>query len=239
MSSDYRSSMFERLFTLVEQWCALELRCFSLSPPTIDEDGTANWSLKDRSEPYLEAGELRRKINDVFDEIQSCVADRHWSGFGVQARLAGLKSALESLDTWREGVERQIPVTVDDCQLWLDRKITETRDQLERLKPVAEKMARESGKPTSDVAHAPDFRSVSWFGESYTFTPTQAACVKVMWRYWEQRTPALSELTILDEAGSSGDRLRDVFDKGKHPAWGTMITPAGKGAFQLAENKKS
>lgn len=92
---------------------------------------------------------------------------------------------------------------------------------------------------TADTAHSTDFRSVRWFGRPYTFTATQAACVQVLWQNWEQGTPVISELTILDQAGSAGDRLRDVFDKGKHSAWGTMIRPGGKGVFQLAENKES
>jgi hypothetical protein len=49
----------------------------------------------------------------------------------------------------------------------------------------------------------------------------------------------ISEATILEAAGSASDRLRDVFNKGGHPAWGTMINLAGKGAFRLTENKKS
>ena len=91
----------------------------------------------------------------------------------------------------------------------------------------------------SDVAHSTDFRSVRWFGERFTFTTTQAACVQVLWRNWKQGTPVISEVTVLDDAGSAGDRLRDVFDKGKHPAWGTLIKPAGKGAFCLAEPDES
>ena len=91
----------------------------------------------------------------------------------------------------------------------------------------------------SNTAHSPDFRSVRWFGTEFTFTTTQAACIKILWENWERGTPVISEVTILDEAGSSGDRLRDVFRKGKHPAWGPLIKPAQKGAFQLAERNES
>jgi hypothetical protein len=91
----------------------------------------------------------------------------------------------------------------------------------------------------SDVAHSTDFRSGRWFGKQFTFTTTQAACVQVLWRNWEQGTPVISEVTVLDGAGSAGDRLRDVFSKGIHPAWGTLIKPARKGAFQLVEPDES
>lgn len=84
-----------------------------------------------------------------------------------------------------------------------------------------------------NTAHGIDFRSVRWFGEAYEFTSTQAACVKVLWEHWEQRTSAVGETSILESAGAGGERLRDIFDKGKHPAWGTMIVDSRKGAFRL------
>jgi hypothetical protein len=62
----------------------------------------------------------------------------------------------------------------------------------------------------------------------------------VLWAAWENKTPVLSEETILEQAGSEGSRLRDVFKekRGMHRAWGTMIVEAGKGRFQLHEPEK-
>jgi hypothetical protein len=80
--------------------------------------------------------------------------------------------------------------------------------------------------------HSSDFRSVRWFGADYTFTPTQAAVVRQLWEAWEDGTPALGQETLLEGAGSTGDRLRDVF-RGS-PAWGTLVVPLGKGLFALA-----
>lgn len=91
----------------------------------------------------------------------------------------------------------------------------------------------------ANAAHSTDFRSVRWFGERFTFTTTQAACIRILWQNWEQGTPVISELTVLDSAGATCDRLRDVFNKGKHPAWGTLVRPAVKGAFCLAEPDES
>lgn len=87
---------------------------------------------------------------------------------------------------------------------------------------------------TPTAAHSTDFRSVNWYGTIYEFTPTQAACVRELWKNWEQGTPVVGEATILEAADSSSDRLRDVFSK-DHAAWGTLIQPAGKGAFKLVE----
>jgi hypothetical protein len=91
---------------------------------------------------------------------------------------------------------------------------------------------------TESARHSEDFCSVVWFGTEYRFTKTQAACIRVLWEAWENKTPTLSEETILAKAGSQGSRLRDVFKSkkdGPHMAWGTMIVEAGKGRFQLQE----
>jgi hypothetical protein len=89
-------------------------------------------------------------------------------------------------------------------------------------------------KPASDVSHSDDFRSVRWYGTEYVFTPMQAACVGVLWEAWKRGSPVVGQESILEAAGSGSARLRDVFDKGQHPAWGSMIVPARKGSFRLA-----
>jgi len=85
--------------------------------------------------------------------------------------------------------------------------------------------------------HSSDFRSVRWELRRFSFTPTQAACVRVLWEAWEKGTPELGQETILDQAGSNGSRLRDVFKSKKrkmHDAWGTMIVQGhSNGSFCL------
>lgn len=82
----------------------------------------------------------------------------------------------------------------------------------------------------------PDGRSVWWPERTagFEFTTTQAACFMVLYEAWCAKTPAVGEIEILDRAGSSGSRLRDVFDKGNHPAWGDLIITATKGSFKLS-----
>jgi len=89
--------------------------------------------------------------------------------------------------------------------------------------------------PIEGASHSEDFRSVRWCGTEYAFTTMQAACVQVMWQSWERGAPEMSQVIILEDAGSASERLRDVFDKGKHTAWGTMIVAGRKGAFRLAK----
>jgi len=82
--------------------------------------------------------------------------------------------------------------------------------------------------------HAPDFRSVRWFGAVYSFTPKQAACVRALWEAWENGTPELSGITILEtaEVDDSAGRFPKVFRDS--PAWGKMIVPGStKGTYRL------
>ena len=91
-----------------------------------------------------------------------------------------------------------------------------------------------------------------WFGESHTFTATQAAAVKLLWEAWEASTPELGQRHILDSIGSESHRLSDIFrnpaqrrgkrEKGKpyHPAWGTMIDKGTtEGSYRLTPPTKN
>ncbi|NOX55286.1 MAG: hypothetical protein GXP27_12785, partial [Planctomycetes bacterium] len=93
-----------------------------------------------------------------------------------------------------------------------------------------------AGGRGNERAHGVDYRSVLWDGDTFTFTPLQAACVKILWEHREQGTPEVGEQTILTEADSDSNRLLNVFERGKHPAWGTLIVPGTrKGTFRLAD----
>jgi len=123
---------------------------------------------------------------------------------------------------------------------------TETRDKIETDLEIAFEYVKADlealttpGKTASDkekpkALHSLDFRSVKWFGTEFTFTSYQAACVKVLWKAWENGTSEVGGDTILLNAECENKRLKDVF-KG-HPAWGKMIKPGStKGAYQLIE----
>ena len=85
--------------------------------------------------------------------------------------------------------------------------------------------------------HSVDFACVRWHGESYSFTATQAAIVRVLWSAWEEGCPEIRQETLLDQVGSESRNLSDLF-KG-HPAWGKLIVGGGsKGAFRLADGEE-
>jgi hypothetical protein len=86
--------------------------------------------------------------------------------------------------------------------------------------------------------HSPDFRSVNWFETSHSFTPTQAAIVKILWEAWENKTPDVGHSNLLATAGSESNRLVDVF-KG-HKTYKKLIGKGKtKGSFRLIEPVKS
>jgi hypothetical protein len=95
-------------------------------------------------------------------------------------------------------------------------------------------------EPSSESrpAHSPDYRSVNWFGREFTFTPTQAACVKVLWEAWQNKTPDVGGQTVLEAVDAHSDRLDHVFRSGgriQHLAWGEMIVAGDtKGSYRLA-----
>jgi len=113
-------------------------------------------------------------------------------------------------------------------------------DLLRRIATKQEK-ARQGNEnielnPT-ETTHSIDFRSVRWFGTDYSFTPNQAAAVKILWQAWENRTPEVGGDTIATEIESDSRRARDIF-KG-HPAFGNMICQGKtKGTFRLVEPGK-
>jgi hypothetical protein len=110
------------------------------------------------------------------------------------------------------------------------------QDARQAVAPAREPASSPQGAPSPSARHSRDFRSVHWFGADHFFTPTQAACVKVLWEAWENGTPDLGQDSILEhpEVEAESERLVDVF-KG-HPAWGTMIAKGQTaGAYRLAE----
>jgi hypothetical protein len=90
----------------------------------------------------------------------------------------------------------------------------------------------------SAMAHTPDFTSVKWGSEDFTFTGNQAAIVKQLWEAREQGTPDVHGSHLLETAGISSDRVDTVFRDS--PAWKTMIvgylqSGRPKGAYRLVD----
>lgn len=80
--------------------------------------------------------------------------------------------------------------------------------------------------------HSEDFRSIRWYGTPYSFTALQAAIIRILWEAWQKEAPEVGQGVLLETAGSTGSRVRDLFRA--HPAWDDgMIGPGSRGTFRL------
>jgi hypothetical protein len=146
-----------------------------------------------------------------------------------------------ALTNWAEGAEAFAKVLMPSQQAVAQQAREQPeavpqqpvqKDATPQTNPAAE-LDYWSPEPVKDARHSPDFRSVYWFGQEYSFTANQAACVRLLWEAWENGTPELSGPKILEEADIDQDRLSAVFRD--HPAWKTMIRPGHtKGAYRLS-----
>jgi hypothetical protein len=146
-------------------------------------------------------------------------------------RTAALAMVNEKVGTEGEGWDRWVAATNRIGSILLEVRAMATAagaaaDQGRAASPE---------RPLPPARHSEDFRSVHWYGDDFAFTPTQAACVKVLWLAWENGTPELGQATILEHpvVEAESRRLVDVF-KG-HPAWDKMIVKGRTaGTYRLA-----
>ncbi len=80
--------------------------------------------------------------------------------------------------------------------------------------------------------HSKDFRSVTWKGESFTFTSRQAQVIEMLYNAFKTKTPCVGKDRILEDLDSPSSRLRDTFKNS--PAWKTLIIAGERrGTYRL------
>jgi hypothetical protein len=90
-----------------------------------------------------------------------------------------------------------------------------------------------SGKEKVVPTHSGDFTEVDWYGTRYWFVGLQAKAIELLWPEWEKGM-GLHEKYIGNKAESDSNNFRLAHVFRKHPAWRTMIVPAGgKGRYML------
>jgi len=86
----------------------------------------------------------------------------------------------------------------------------------------------------SGAHHSSDFSTVLWNGVTYTFTPTQAAIVQLLWQALAEGTPEVHANTLLAHAESdiASGCIGPLFRR--NPAWKTLIVHGERrGAYRL------
>jgi hypothetical protein len=104
-------------------------------------------------------------------------------------------------------------------------------DWLTKLRPVI----GESDLPVT-IAHSPDFRSVRWADEEFSFTVNQAPVVRLLHENWQSGTPDVGDETLLSEVDPEAPPARLSVLFRDHPAWGTLIVSGGtKGSHRFTD----
>jgi hypothetical protein len=173
-------------------------------------------------------------------------AGTNWQGVEAFDHLIALSLQMYPGSDERLALRRAVADVALSCQMhqWEVRRL-ELAQFLTLLEATKHSGAAEGDAKTDQggpanseqqPAHSPDFRSVNWFGADYSFTPNQAAVVKVLWECYQAGTPDVGDSCLLEAVESNSERLDLVF-RG-HPAWGTMIVSGRtRGTRRLAESK--
>jgi len=94
------------------------------------------------------------------------------------------------------------------------------------------RMNEEFSDQTNEFRHGPDFRQVWLRGQLFDLTALQAAVIRILWVAYRNNTPSVSTSYLLEEAGSGGSDLRDVFKR--VPFWDQLIViGTSKGTVRL------
>lgn len=97
---------------------------------------------------------------------------------------------------------------------------------------------RSDGEPAN--RHYNEFRSVYWNGISYTFSPLQAAVVKILWGAYCDGQFEVLQSQILTAIGSQSPRLADLYRRNNvaHAAWNEMIVQGElEGSYRLSTTR--
>ena len=122
---------------------------------------------------------------------------------------------VDAISTVREYLslnERPNPETPVKDKPHIKDQVTPVKTANELETPRAEDVRNKGMKAEElDARCSDDFRSVWWFGTHYSFTTNQSKVVEVLWKAWKNKTPEVSDTTLLDASGGDAKRIRDVF----------------------------
>lgn len=132
-------------------------------------------------------------------------------------------------------VEALVAAHVERAVAPLLKENRRLRVRIDALEAAVAAARAPDGRILRTRSHSADFASVRWDGQTFVFTPLQAAVVAVLWRAWEAGTPSLRAESIGAKAGSAADRFRLDLLFRRHSALGTLIVRAGKGLWAIGD----
>ena len=124
-------------------------------------------------------------------------------------------------------------VSVDDKIMVRREDLLVTHDQREHVERNILKLHEPVAQPVSvDFEYSWDYRRVELGGETFSLGPKQARIVGLLHRAHMEGNPWRSGRQLLDHAGSSADRVRDLFKS--QSDWTKLIVSDGRGLYRLA-----
>lgn len=108
-----------------------------------------------------------------------------------------------------------------------------TQDQRDHIERNILKLHEPAPTPVSaDLEYSWDYRRIELGGETFALGPKQARIVGLLHRAHMEGDPWRTGRQLLDHAGSSADRVRDLFKSQND--WTKLIVSDGRGLYRLA-----
>lgn len=189
----------------------------------------------------LQCFRFRGKLQTLQDVVGGCCFDVRYFDMSIATLRALASSIAINLHDHFHFQTQVLQLMRETLRFhrWMATRPNQSGELSDRiLKMLNETNLVETDLQTPDARHSPDFRSVSWYGKKYSFTPNQANAVKFLWKAWKNKTPEVSDVTLLDAIGNVGARVRDVFKEtgnAMNPAWETMIQRGRRDTCKLME----
>ncbi len=124
-------------------------------------------------------------------------------------------------------------VSVDDKILVRREELLVTDDQREHVEQNILKLHEPVAPPVcAEMEYSWDYRRVQLGGATFSLGPKQARIVGLLHRAHMEGEPWRTGRQLLDHAGSSADRVRDLFKS--QSDWTKLIVSDGRGLYRLA-----
>jgi len=222
---------------------------FEFEPISTDISALARWSVD-----LIRLAEVIRDVN-LLEGAPSLLTDRVFfvgdrPGTANQAVLLGLFADRATALAHARSLPRILPAKYVRITVVSPSYVPNPTEELALNSVGIDVTAWENGEPFSIADSSPprneafmsgdsaafrisvDGRTIWFGGKERTLTSRQAEVVQLLYSSHKSRTSALSQDYLMEEIGSPGSRLRDLFRKS--PLWGTLIVRGGtKGTFRL------
>jgi hypothetical protein len=207
----------------------------------------AAWDMPDQDVYYLAmSGQLKLTFMVHDTQVRSPLPLMHYRNREVGRNYSGiLDLKVRDADTILKAGSAEVwmfempngddgrLVSVDDKILVRCDDLLVTHDQREHVERNILKLNEPASKPVPiEFEYSWDYRRVELGSETFSLGPKQARIVGLLHRAYMEGDPWRTGRQLLDHAGSSADRVRDLFKS--QSDWTKLIVSDGRGLYRLA-----